>query len=350
MRKTLWLSGRNYVTSFPRDWVEEIKKYSGLNVEQIRINNKIIITPLYDPHRKEKVKLILGSPPDFDEFITKLISAYLHGYDRLRINIPLTDEIKNNLYKILPGINIEILPNGVYEIIFSPAYEISLDKSLQDLEEIFNVFYEKTIESFEKVSDSSIIEQNKKFISELEKKTDRITFQVRRYLAKSFLYAELFEKLGLKDEMDTLYITNIYGYYERMADLHREIHERLEKISKLKVPINLESFSKYYSYAYDIVQVSFRSFNDPEKGLEIIKSKRRGWESYKNGALVESVKEIKKTIRDILEIENVDEDTKIKIVRYLVILEGKLRAIPDTSSNICELNYNRNIKNFIENY
>lgn len=345
MLKTLWISGRNYVTSFPRKWAEAVKSKYGNRIEMIQVNDRIIITPPYDPSRKKKVKLKLDSE-DPAELRIKLISYYINGYDTVDLEIPfLPKETEYMLYEKISSV-VSRSPEGGYRITFPDVYELSLKKNLEELRKLFNALYEKTVDSFNNISNLQVVKENKEFVSDLENESDRITFQVRRYLAKTYQFAELFEKLGLKNERDVLYITNIYGYYERLADLHKEIHERLEKISKLNTPVNLKAFSDYYTHAYKTIDVAINSFDQPDRGLEIIRGKRSNWEKYQDGILVKLEEEMKKSIEEVFNSENIAEKNKIKLVRYLIILEGKLRAIPDVASNICELSYNRNVKDY----
>jgi hypothetical protein len=127
-----------------------------------------------------------------------------------------------------------------------------------------------------------------------------------------------------------------------LGDLHREIIEREIKISeKNKNGLSsLKPFLTYYEHAYEVIQISEGAITDPNKGLEIIEGKlsKPKWSSYKGGILLKSKEAMKRFIEEVARAHYSQNNPAL--IRDLVILEGKLRAIPDICSNICELAHN----------
>lgn len=338
MRGTIWISGRNYVTSLPTDFGKEVAEKHSSEVDKLYIDQKIVITPAFDPFKKrtlENVKIYSGSD---NELTMKIVSAYLDGYDVVQLSdtAPIGENMKRTLLDVLPGISFrEKVLAKKYEIMFSDIYEISLKDTFGRIKEIYSQLGQRSQEAFGVFPDAesvkNIMESN---ISILERELDYTAFQLRRYLNKCLIYPEFYEKLELASDRDIIHLTSIFCYFERLGDLHEEIVEQLFDISQLlnrtdKSDFRIDPFLPYYVEAHKTILKSVDAQSDAWKGLEIINHKSRKWKDHILNRYQEEVKNLIFAQKDP------------KFVRELVILEGKIRAMPDLSSNICELAWNK---------
>jgi len=342
MRGTIWLSGRKYVTSLDNDWAKNISAHYERQIEKIRIGDKIILMPPFDPLAGRRVKIEVDFN-DLADLKMKVVSAYLEGYDvvDMPIKSPLLKQIKEKLHKFVPGtVGEPTSDNRRYRLFFSELfYDLSLKKMFVDMKEIFNELNTRTRGSFEAFPDSAAIKNNELYAYEQEQRLDNITFYMRRQLNEVLSYAELYEKLGIKSEREAIHLSSIFGYFERLGDIHGEIIQRITKILKcneIKAYPNLKPFLLYYDHAYETIKTSFDAQDDPRKGLEVIRGKMSEeelWKDYRDGILLTDEEKVKEVIYS--------PNNPPSIIRHLTILEGKIQAIPGISSNICELAWNR---------
>jgi len=332
------LSGRNYVTSLPTEFGKEIEKNYNCNIDKLEIDQKIIITAPFDPFRKRVLRNVKVDVDNETELTMKIVSAYLDGFDLIELltTSAIPDKAKNALIDILPGINVREKPSAKgYEIMFFDVYEISLKDMFGRIADIFRLLSEKTQEAFGAFPDVNSMENIRKtYIKEFERQLDHITYQVRRYLNKCMIYPELYEKLELGNDRDIIHLTSIFVYFERLGDLHEEISEHLCHISQSlkKADISnfkIRPFSEYYSGAVQTILRSIDAQSDAWIGLDIIDHKLRKWSGHVLGKCGDEIKKIIVSQKDP------------ELIRELVVLEGKLRAIPDVSSNVCELAWNK---------
>ena len=118
-----------------------------------------------------------------------------------------------------------------------------------------------------------------------------------------------------------------YGSYSHTLYRYKKTpnEENLEK----HLP-KLDPFLKYYEECYQIFNHTLINFESKKFRLDIIKRKLAKWKG-------EPLEELSENVTNfILEIKDA------KLIRHLTILEGKIQAIPDLTSNICE-----NIENIL---
>jgi phosphate uptake regulator len=339
LRGTIWIAGRNYVTSLPKEWGEKIEREYRSIIEKIQINDKIIITPPFDPFKKLRLQ-IRADPNNLAELKMKVVSAYLQGYDEVILETasPLRSEIIEKLKHMVPGLNIHTSPDEThYTFTFVIPSTISLPEVIKGTKRLFSEFKEYITKIFK--SFPNFNETYKNYILQLEHELDSILFSVMRYFNKSLLYVDLLEKVGISDDRSIIHFFMSFVQLERLGDIHQEIVKNLEEFSKIispmKLHLDLKPFLSYYENVYEIVQTAIDSLEDPRIGFEIIEGKISEWSSYKNGVLIEEKKAMKETIQSF---------TDPKIIIYLTILEKYLEAIPDISSNICEQAWNKDNK------
>jgi phosphate uptake regulator len=334
---TIWISGRNYVTSLDKDFAEMIKREHNLRIDKVRIDDKTIITPPFDPYRKRKTEVLLTTN-SWAELKTKVVNAYLNGYDIVDIQStsPLSKELINLMQEAVPGVEILLTPNSLrHRVEFSGEYELPVKESFRFLTDLFKKFHETVARALGDFPDTTNLAQSYLEVCNYEKETDNVLYGFKRQLKKAMSHAGLYEKMGLQSDKDIIELHGILTYYERLGDLHREIIEREIKISeknKSGLP-SLKPFLTYYEHAYEVIQISEEAVTDPDKGLGIIEGKlsKPKWSSYKGGILLKSKEAMKRFIYS---------QNNPAFIRDLVILEGKLMAIPDICSNICELAHN----------
>jgi phosphate uptake regulator len=326
MEGTVWVSGRNYVTSLPKEWAEMIKKEYNFRIGKLQINSKVIITPPFDPFKKREIEIKVD-PSNKAELKMKVVSAYLQGYDLVRLrssSLFSKDVIEYLREKTVPDLTGRLSPDGLsYEVTFATRLGISIPEILDEVKNVFQQLKEYTSKSFE-IFPKIEYEQN---ISVLEKETDNIFYHVMRYLNKALLYADIFEKTDLKDDRTIIHLQTAFIYLERLGDLHKEMVDQLKEISNLQPNLNLEPFLTYFNHASQTIPIAIDALIDARKGTQIIQEKLSDWPSYQ---------EEKDKIASFI----CSQDDS-RLVRELSSLEGKLYAIPDLASNICEQAWNK---------
>jgi phosphate uptake regulator len=230
MEGKIWVSGRNYVTSLPDEWGEMIKKEYNSWVSRLQIGSKVIVTPPFNPFKKRKIEIKVD-PSNKAELKMKVVSAYLQGYDlvRLRSSSLFSEDVIEYLREeTVPDLIGELSPDGLsYEIMFVIRRGISIPEILDEVKNVFQRLKKYTSKSFE-IFPKIEYKQN---ISVLEKETDNIFYHVMRYLNKALLYADIFKKTDLKDDRAIIHLQTAFTYLERLGDLHKEIIDQLEEIS-----------------------------------------------------------------------------------------------------------------------
>ena len=333
MRGTIWVAGHNYVTSLPTKWGEKIKNEYNSQIEKLQLNDKIIITPPFDPFKKKVITLKVDQKKTV-KIKMNVISAYLQGYDIIELTseTPFSDDTITFLNKrTIPGFYGELSSDRkCYRLIVTTLFEVEIPNLFNEIKSIIHQLSDYLQEYFK--SFPRMNEIDKKCINDLEHRLDEMNFHFMRFLNKSLSYADIFEKVGLEDDRSIIHLNSAFLYIERLGDLYTDIVKRLDKISKLKPSANLESFQTYYQHASEVLLTALNSLTDPYKGVEIIEGKASKWKTYKDGVLIDAEKNIKQTIYS---------ESDPKVIREMTILEGKLYAIPDISSNICEQLWNK---------
>jgi hypothetical protein len=335
VRSKIWKSGKNYVTSLPTELAEKIlEKFDGY-IEKIQIGDKIILTPPYDRFVKEGFKSC-SSPDDTVKLRMEIVSAYIAGYDEVYLeDLEESREIENKISKSLDEISYliakkEFTPTGLFKIEFY-EYTSSITSLQKEVENVFDSMTKKTSEIFSNNLSIEEFKRHSEQIKRLEQRLDEVTIYLKRNLNKALKYVDEFEKLNLKKDSDIMHLIGIYTYYERLGDLHKEILERYEEAQSYE--FDVKPFRDYYTLVSRMILETFEGFKNYENTLKIIRGRREHekWSSYENGKLIEAKTKMKEYILSL------DEPA---LIRHLTIMEGKLRAIPDLCSNICELIYN----------
>lgn len=273
----------------------------------------------------------------------QILAAYLQGYNLLELKTenPLNEDHKTFISSIFSGItDPELTRDFTYKISFKSISQSSLNDNFSKMGIVFEGLKKTIMDSYEDFPDKDALTNNYIYAKDLERILDNLTLQVRRYLNLALSYSEFYDLLKLRTDIQIIYINTIFGSFERLGDLHTEIISNMINLIDMDEKISIfndkdSPFIEYYANAYDIICTGLDAIYDPSVGMDVIRSKMSEptWSLYKKGVLVE----LKNKIKD--EIVNV---TNPQSIRQLTILEGKLRAIPDIVSNICEFAYNMN--------
>lgn len=332
LKRRIWKSGGNYVTSLPRDWAEKIIQNYDSQVEGTLIDGKLILTAPHEKANKKYVKV--DSYEDKYKLKMDIVSGYLRGFDGVEFPETLiSKEFIEHLYFTIPGMKgPELTSQKKFRISFFPVYDVSLKENYSNLKVIIGELKNVAKDSFKAFPSIDEIIKNKIYAENLEHQLDMMTYHVRRYLNLALSYADVFEKTGLKSDEDAIYVTSIFGYFERLGDLHKEMVERIEKIANTEFSKsgNLVDFLNHYEFITKYIDDAVNSLEEKEASLRVIREvmeKKTG-----KGLLYEREEDLQKFIESLKTIPN--------IIRHMTILEGKLRAIPDTCANICEVVYN----------
>jgi phosphate uptake regulator len=333
LKRRIWKSGGNYVTSLPRSWAENIVKNYNSEVEGILLQDKFILTVPYEKARKKYVRV--DSIEDKYKLKMDVVTSYLRGFDGVEFpETSVSKEFIQYLYFTIPGMKgPELTPQKNFRISFFPVYDVSLKENYSNLKTIINELKNVTKDAFKAFPSLTEINKSKIYVENLEHQLDMMTYHVRKYLNLALSYADIFERTELKSDEDVIYVTSLFGYFERLGDLHKEVVERIEKIANTEFSKhgNLTKFLSHYELTTKYIDDTINSLGENRaSSLKVIREVME--KKAKKGLLYQREEELQKFIESL--------NTTPNIIRHLTILEGKLRAIPDICANICEVVYN----------
>lgn len=277
-------SAKSYVTSLPKEWVEEYipdytkKENREINLSQI--GRTLLITPKKNGEKKVSKSLDLTITNDSaDQVYYSVISAYLQNYDEVRITEKNYDSsLIAKLQAIdskLPGADFKgKVGNENYLITFDTKIE-NIPKKLDEIYTHYLTMYSKNEAMFKNSMEELDVQIEHNIVTKTEAQVDNKVFGLKR------LFTHVFHKLldeptilletGLlkdKDDIDYTAAYKIAGYrsvanaLERTTDIQKDIFELLKDLREDKTVLPKAKnygFDKYYEAAHKIMVDAYTS-------------------------------------------------------------------------------------------
>lgn len=336
MRSRVWKSGNSYQTSLPPSWVKKYgrrveAKGDRYEVDKVELGDLIFFSAPFDVYHRRSTEFLVERWDEAD-IKMRIATAYLDGYDNIDISLQEGSQAPPNfeerITSYVPGTSLQTLQPRKYRLTFSDGYGVSLDDIVSSTaKQIFQELHRLVSNGFGRFPSKesevkSLLEDSQIY----ERRFDGLTFYLKRQLNVSLSYPELCSRLGINNIHDIIHYDAFIASLERLSDLHTEILSQVYKASKNRfAPPSLEPLADFYAEAYSTIPESLAGMSDREKRMKIIRGKMNKWTNY--GRLAKTSERATSFILNIRESN---------LVRDLVILEGKIQAIPDVASNACE--------------
>jgi phosphate uptake regulator len=340
MSSVVFLSGKGYKMSVPIDWIkrygkpiEEGKKYG---IDKTQIGRLLIISPPFDPNERRQINLMVRYSDKMERKMG-IVTAFLQGYDVIYLTLrDLEDQtnIEAELSSYIEGTIVEKISKNRFKLEFPQQYSLSIDTILDStVRECFEGLYATLYESLSAFPEERDVVRNQKVSAEKYEKTlDRVTYYFKRDTNLAFSYPQTSLRLKIEDLTDLIHYLTIISNFERASDIHYESVKLLETMLKEEIQWpKIDLFRDLYQEAFEIFVDGIESYRNPRRRFAVIEGKLSGWSNYKG--YIEKSKQVEEWI-----VRN-ENELPSRAIRYLTILEGKIKAIPDIASNISEAFY-----------
>lgn len=331
-------SAISYVTSLPKEWVEE---YIGKHLEKeervinlSQIGRTLLITPTKNLEEKTKRLELRINGENTDQIYYSVISAYLQNYDDVCLkeqdkNLDLRKKF-NEIDQKLPGA--EFKKEGADYLI---TFERRIENIPKKIDEIYNHYaelYSQNQKMFEGKIKNPDIEIEYDIVKKKENLVDNKVYALKR------LFAHVFETLfhspeilfdtGLLrhgEEIDYTAAYKIAGYrsvatsLERVTDIQKDIFELLRQPpSKATSHGGGYSFAKYYEGSHRMMEDAYQS----KKVTENLSDSNQGFQCL---------------LRVLAAEDNLRENLRYREGYISFEERKKIRALVEKSPTLCSL-------------
>jgi phosphate uptake regulator len=327
MRRLQVTGGSTYIVSLPKKWVtkNQLKKGSLLLISEeedgsLAVSSQSIVTE----KRSSEALIKVSSNDNPNTIVRKVFSAYLVGYNMIRIKIQdhkqMTSRQRNTVKdfarRLLVGT--EIVTDTPTELILQVLLsypELSIQSALRRMCIITSSMHKDALAALKDL-DSQLA----KSVVATDDEVDRFNLYVVRQLKVAIQNPRIIKEIGLKNARDCLGYRQVTKSVERAADhaaniaenvlllkkpIDEEILKNLEEMSNLAVSLfetAIESlFRLDFNLAESVIQKT-KGVSFPMKEA-VLSSKRIGTEEVANLRLViESLRRTAEYASDIAEI------------------------------------------------
>jgi len=265
-RKVYVSGGSTYIVSLPKKWVIKNKIKAGDSLVVTRQSSSLMIEPGVINADIEAVKINTSDVPTPESLERLIIAYYLGGYDTIKIKLDsMTPEYKDSARRVLDFlIGIEI----VEDLGDTVTLEILLDhrkmRTPLALRRIY-LIVKSMIKDSIKVMESGDGYLARDIISR-EREVDRFYFLILRQLKSAVQYQQIAEKLGIKNQRDTLGYRIVVKSLERIADhVENVMNSYLDLIDEKKEAPDLEEFICVTELVLKIYNSSMESLFNRDK-------------------------------------------------------------------------------------
>lgn len=335
IRKLQVTGGSTYTISLPKEWAtqNQLKKGSSLLIRQEEDGSLSILPPeLRKPEKKEEAFINVSPKDHSDAVIRKTVSAYLVGYNLIRIRAKSQQQLSSgqrNAVKTFARhllVGTEIVKDTATELTLQVLLsypELSVESALRRMCIITSSMHKDAITAFKRLD----LELAKSVIA-TDNEVDRFHLYIIRQLKMAVQNPRIIRKIGLTKARDCLGYRLITKTVERTADhavgiarnvlllrksINHEILEKLENMSSLAITMfetAIESlFREDFDLAESVVQKT-KEVTSIEKEAMISFQKIGIEEIGSLRLLIESVRRTAEYATDIAEIVlnlNVDQ-------------------------------------------
>lgn len=237
LRKIQLVGGSSYAVVLPREWVEALGLTKGSVVTLERTpDGAIKIIPVrgsgYGELEEEAVIDFRGRRPSLGSVIRLLVSAYVSGYDRVRLLFDddifdAVDEARRLAESIIIGfVAIEEARNEILFTVVADAGRMSLQVALAREARAAELMLGEVLAGLEDNNWDRIAR-----VPERDQLVDRLYLYIARYLVKALSGRADPDRLGLKTLSEAIHYFAAAKSIERVADHATLIANRLSQIN-----------------------------------------------------------------------------------------------------------------------
>lgn len=361
-RKLREVGKSSYVVTMPLEWAQKITEEYGVQKEtekkeaDVAVSSndeRVSIIPLNLVKLYGNIKAERATALE-----SKVISAYISGYDEITIESPSN----------LPSGNDNFSPSAILCPLIGRLSETSFkqdgDKLIVNISEPKRTFKEllelnyrlykdmyngnlSILSKFDTYNEKKELLSFEQRSKKIEEEIDNNTFLGKRYLNKSIYDPGYLKKIGLSHELEIIEQNSLLFSIEGLGDLQEEILGCILKLidlkndSKEKIQLDSEDNSKKFGFrqylekAYQMADEAFMKINDSETGYKILDTKNNIYNgiSYRSGYLEPDEMAM---IHNLLKCGVQDSDVLVTLTR----LENKIWAMTGVATNIAEVGRN----------
>ncbi|MGP3667742.1 MAG: PhoU domain-containing protein [Candidatus Bathyarchaeota archaeon] len=333
VRKIQFTGRSTYIVSLPKKWVNSLGLRAGSQLVISQQSSSLILTPkgMVKPSPQHvEVAIKISSKDGPDTIIRKIISAYLAGYNFIKlqtkdkcISVLQRNAVKELVRKKLVGTEVVAeSPNEIKLQVLVSYSELSVESALRRICLIASSMHDDAIQSL-KTLDEKLARE----VINLDDEVDRFSLYITRLLKAAVQDEKILKDIGLSSPRDCLGYRVIIKFVERIADHAAKVAENVISLKEEVCETVFQKILEMSSFAKNVFDESIKAFFK------------------KDYMLAEYVISKAKTIVDIeakavKEIQNKVKQTDISSIR--MIMES-MRRIAEYASDIAEIVLNLNV-------
>jgi phosphate uptake regulator len=336
-RKLQMTGGSTYILSLPKEWVTRNQLQKGsLLVLAEEDNGSLSLFPskLEKQEKKSDALIRVSTNDNSDAIVRKAISAYLVGYDTLRIKaqaqqqlaVGLRNYLKNFARSYLVGT--EIVTDSPTELTLQVLLnypELSVESALRRMAIIASSMHREAVACLASLDYSAA-----KAVVETDREVNRFSLYILRLLKMAVTNIRLIKEIGLSNPRECLGHRLIAKSVERTADHATKI---AENILSLKYTVNPDFVQKVNTLS----SLSISMFESYVEAL--FKHDYNQAES-----VIEKISQIYKLEKDAVISSNTINIEEIPSLRLLI---ESIRRTAEYASDISEVVLNLNVESVL---
>jgi phosphate uptake regulator len=336
-RKLQMTGGSTYILSLPKEWVTRNQLQKGsLLVLAEEDNGSLSLFPskLEKQEKKSDALIRVSTNDNSDAIVRKAISAYLVGYDTLRIKaqaqqqlaVGLRNYLKNFARSYLVGTEIVTdYPTELTLQVLLNYPELSVESALRRMAIIASSMHREAVACLASLDYSAA-----KAVVETDREVNRFSLYILRLLKMAVTNIRLIKEIGLSNPRECLGHRLIAKSVERTADHATKI---AENILSLKYTVNPDFVQKVNTLS----SLSISMFESSVEAL--FKHDYNQAES-----VIEKISQIYKLEKDAVISSNTINIEEIPSLRLLI---ESIRRTAEYASDISEVVLNLNVESVL---
>ena len=286
-RKLQVTGGSTYILSLPKEWVtrNQLKKGSLMVLcEEDDGSLSITSSKLEKQEKKDEAVIRVSSNDNPDAVMRKAISAYLIGYNILRIKTqgqqPLATGLRNYLKNFARNylVGTEIVTDSPTDLtlqILLNYSELSVESALRRMSIIAASMHREAVGCLESLDYSAA-----KAVVETDREVNRFSLYILRLLKLAVSNPRIVKEIGLNSPRECLGYRLIAKSVERTADhatkiaenilflknpVSPEIQERINKLSSLAISMFESAVEALFRHDYNLAESTIEKINEIHK-------------------------------------------------------------------------------------
>ncbi|MCE4607924.1 MAG: phosphate uptake regulator PhoU [Caldisphaeraceae archaeon] len=331
LRKVQVTGGSTYIVSIPKEWAKKIDIDKGASVYIELVGNSLkIYSAEKKEGRKNRVKeILIDSELMNSAIIMEIISAYLAGYDSIKLNFSPTqsskiEKIINNVRNKVVGL--EILEQSENSILLQAVVDltsISVKRALENMIKTLKSMLDDFIESLSNLNKDVL-----KSIIKRDDVMDKLYLYISKQLNLAIEGDIRLEELGMKSLRETISIYTTVKNIERIGDhIVSMATWLLETIKGIEFP------EEFIELIDNVKNEIFNLMDRIENGASINEFLRTYSSLYKLVETERNLTEALKTSKNFYEIYPVVDGIRRSLANSIDIVEAHVAL-----TNLRELN------------